>query len=155
GQVQGAGRPPGAPSGGFLAPADGGAPGSQAGPPLFPSSGGGDCDHGFGLDHRTGSLGGPVGFYQLITPTGHTCLARGEQATVPADAHARAIAASGHGEYLTDAHVGSHHLRVLVTGAGPLGALEVALPLTDVDRSLHSLLLLLLVIGAGGIVLAA
>ena len=139
---------------GFPGAGIGGAPGSGGSPPLFPSTGG-DCDHGFGLDHRNGSLGGPIGFYQLITPTGHACVARGETGSIPADARARAVAASGHGRYFTDAQVGSDHLRVLVSGVGPRGALEVALPLADVDHSLHSLLLLLLVIGAGGILLAA
>jgi two-component system sensor histidine kinase MprB len=123
--------------------------------PLFAPTGSGDCDHGFGLDRRSGSLGGPTGFFQLVTSQGHTCLASQESGSLPVDAHARAVAASGHGRYFTDAHLGSTHLRVLVTGVGSQGALEVALPLTDVDSSLHSLLLLLLLIGAAGIVLAA
>jgi two-component system sensor histidine kinase MprB len=117
--------------------------------PLFAPTGSGDCDRGFG------SFGGPAGFYELVTRKGHTCLARNETSKIPIDARALSIAASGHGQYFTDAQVGSHHLRVLVTGVGSLGALAVALPLTEVDSSLHSLLLLLLGIGAGGIVLAA
>jgi two-component system sensor histidine kinase MprB len=124
-------------------------------PPLFAPTGAGDCDHGYGLDGRSGSFGGASGFFELVTPKGHICLARNETNTIAVDAHARAIAASGHGQYFTDAQVGAHHLRVLVTGIGSHGALAVALPLNDVDSSLHSLLLLLMVIGAGGIVLAA
>jgi two-component system sensor histidine kinase MprB len=85
------------------------------------------------------------------------CLAssRGETKRIPVDARARATAKSGQGQYFTDAHVGSTDLRVLVTGEGKDGAFEVALPLTGVDKTLHSQLLLLLIIGAGGIVLAA
>jgi two-component system sensor histidine kinase MprB len=144
-------------------PAIGGPGGGHAGGPtaadgglLFPA-GSGDCDRGFGLDQRSGSFGGPAGFYQLVTPSGAICLASHETTAkeIRVDSRARATAASGAGHYITDAHAGSYHLRVLVTGVGSHGALEVALPLTDVDRSLHSLLLLLLVIGAAGIVLAA
>ncbi|MDQ6804257.1 MAG: HAMP domain-containing histidine kinase [Actinomycetota bacterium] len=134
-------------------PASTSAKGSQ---PLFPTrASSGDCDNGFGLDLRNGGFGGPRGFYELITPQGHTCLASQETTKIPVDARLRAMAVSGNGQYLTDVHVGSHHLRVLVTGVGPDGALAVALPLTDVDKTLHSQLLLLLLIGAAGIVLAA
>ena len=127
------------------------------GPPLFPAHRSGDCDRGFGLDNRSGSFGGPAGFFELVTPNGAICLASQEAAgkKIPLDSRARASAASGQGNYVTDAQVGAHHLRVLVTGVGSHGALAVALPLTDVDKSLHSLLLLLLAVGAAGIVLAA
>ncbi|HWF49668.1 MAG TPA: HAMP domain-containing sensor histidine kinase [Solirubrobacteraceae bacterium] len=164
-QPQGRGNGPGGPgaTGGVSGPGaagNGPAP-ATTGPgngttPLFPSrTNGGDCDNGFGLDLRNGSFGGATGFYELITPHGHTCLASSEIQKIPADAQARAIAASGQGQYLTDVQVGAHHLRVLVTGVGANGALAVALPLTDVDKTLHSQLLLLLIIGAAGIVLAA
>jgi two-component system sensor histidine kinase MprB len=157
----GQGHGPVPPGGQSFSPGQGGNPIGQGSTttagnaPLFAPTGSGDCDHGFGLDRRSGSLGGPTGFFQLVTRQGHTCLASQESKSIPVDAHARAIAASGRGRYFTDAQLGSTHLRVLVTGAGSQGALEVALPLTDVDSSLHSLLLLLLVIAAAGIVLAA
>jgi two-component system sensor histidine kinase MprB len=133
----------------------GGSNGGGTGTPLFPATGTGDCDQGFGLDRRSGALGGAEGYYQLISPRGASCLARGENTSIPVDSQARAVAASGNGQYVTDAQVGSLRLRVLVTGVGQYGALAVALPLTDVDRALHSQLLLLLVIGAAGIILAA
>ncbi|HWF24372.1 MAG TPA: HAMP domain-containing sensor histidine kinase [Solirubrobacteraceae bacterium] len=155
----GQGHGPAPPGGQSFSPGQGaaghGSTGSAGSSPLFAPTGSGDCDHGFGLDRRSGSLGGPTGFFELVTRQGHTCLASQESKSIPVDARARAIAASGHGQYFTDAQLGSTHLRVLVTGVGSQGALEVALPLTDVDSSLHSLLLLLLVIGAAGIVLAA
>jgi len=137
-------------------PAPGAQPTSTGLPPLFPRRTGlGDCDDGFGLDRRSASLGGPTGLYELVTPGGRPCLASHETKRIPIDARERAIAGTGHGQYFTDAQVGSSHLRVLVTGVGSHGALEVALPLTDVDGTLHSQLLLLLAIGAAGIVLAA
>ena len=51
--------------------------------------------------------------------------------------------------------VDGHHIRVLATGIGWRGALLVALPLTTVDNALSNQLLLLLVIGGAGILLAA
>ena len=51
--------------------------------------------------------------------------------------------------------VGGTHIRVMATGIGWRGALLVALPLKDVDNALHSQLLLLALIAAGGILLAA
>jgi two-component system sensor histidine kinase MprB len=125
--------------------------------PLFPAKAAGACRHAFGQDQLAGGFGGPTGFFELIAPRGAICPASGETAAkeIPVDARTRAIAASGVGQYFTDAQVGGAHLRVLVSGVGSHGALEVALPLTDVDKTLHSQLLLLLVIGAGGIVLAA
>jgi two-component system sensor histidine kinase MprB len=133
---------------------DAGALTGSPGSPLF-QAGSGDCDHGFGLDQRSGALGGATGYYELVTPNGTICLARGETSTVPVGRRAMQIAAGGHGQYATDAHLRSHHLRVLVTGVGGYGALAVALPLTDVDHSLHSMMLLLFAIGAAGIVFAA
>ena len=62
---------------------------------------------------------------------------------------------SGRGGYYDDVHVGSQHLRVAAWGVGYRGALEVALPLTDVDSALKSQLLLLALIAAGGIAFAA
>ena len=134
---------------------DSGFPSGAVGPPLFPATGSGDCDHGFGLDRRRGGFGGAEGYFELVTHTGSTCLTRGETKRIPVDARARLTAASGRGRYVTETYVGSHHLRVMVIGVGRYGALEVALPLSDVDSTLHSLLLLLLVVGAAGIFLAA
>jgi two-component system, OmpR family, sensor histidine kinase MprB len=128
-----------------------GAPGGQGSPRL-----GSDCDRGLGINAPSGpAFGGAPGFYQLVSPTGAVCLGTGETSQIPVDARVKALAASGHGRYFTEAHAGGHHIRVLVTGIGPLGALLVALPLTDVDHTLSSQLLLLTLIAAGGIALAA
>ncbi|HEY5317631.1 MAG TPA: HAMP domain-containing sensor histidine kinase [Solirubrobacteraceae bacterium] len=150
------------PGGPAQRPGPGGGGGPIANPakgraPLIPRTGARDCDRGFGLDDRGAGFGGPTGFFELITPTGTVCPASGETASreIAVDPRARAIASSGQGQYFTDAQVGATHLRVLVSGVGAHGALEVALPLTDVDKTLHSQLLLLLLIGAAGIVLAA
>ena len=152
-----AAQPPGSGGGPFgFGGQGGGGQGGSGGTPLF-QAGSGDCDHGFGLDRRSGSFGGPTGFFELVTPSGTTCLASQESTgkTIPVDPQVRATAVSGRGQYLADTQVGSTHLRVLVTGVGKYGALEVALPVNDVNSALHSQLLLLLVVGAAGIVLAA
>jgi two-component system sensor histidine kinase MprB len=140
----------------------GGNPGAPARPganrpPLIPARTSGACRHAFGSDQLAGGFGAAQGYFQLVTPSGVACLAstRGETRRIPVDARVRTTAASGHGQYFTDAQVGATALRVLVTGVGADGALEVALPLTQVNKTLHSELLLLLIIGAAGIVLAA
>ena len=51
--------------------------------------------------------------------------------------------------------VNDTHIRVLATGIGSDGALAVALPLTEIDHTLSSQILLLVVIAAAGIALAA
>jgi two-component system sensor histidine kinase MprB len=118
--------------------------------------GGNDCDRGLGLDTaRGGGFGSAQGDVQLVSPTGSVCLADTRTTKLPVDAAVRAIAKSGRGSFLTDATVGSNHLRVLVHGAGSFGAVEIALKRNQVDDSLSSELLLLVIIAAAGIALAA
>jgi two-component system sensor histidine kinase MprB len=117
---------------------------------------GNDCDHNLGLDNARGAgFGAPQGYIQLVSPTGSVCLASGETSKLPVDAAVKALARGGSGQYLTDITLGGHHLRVLVHGAGRYGAVQVALPLTQVDDALSNQLLLLIVIAAAGIALAA
>ncbi|MGZ4299780.1 MAG: sensor histidine kinase [Solirubrobacteraceae bacterium] len=147
------GPPPGARRDG-----DEGPPGFGGGAPGFGARGltGNDCDHGLGLDNaRGGGFGGPQGYVQLVSSTGSVCLATGETTKLPVDGAVKALARSGTGQYLTDSTVGGHHLRVLVHGAGMYGAVQVALPLTQVDDALSKQMLLLIIIAAAGIALAA
>ncbi|MFZ0088014.1 MAG: HAMP domain-containing sensor histidine kinase [Solirubrobacteraceae bacterium] len=160
---------------GVIAPRSGGAaagaPGEASGftgPPGFqpgggPRFGGGsggaagnDCDHGLGLDDARGAgFGGAQGYVQLVGPTGSVCLAGSETSRLPVDDQVRALARTGRGGMLTDTTVRGTDLRVLTTGVGRYGAVQVALPRTDVDASLANELLLLVVIAAAGIALAA
>jgi two-component system sensor histidine kinase MprB len=57
--------------------------------------------------------------------------------------------------HLTDMHVSGTHIRVLSAGIPGGGAIEISLPLTQVDHALSSQLLLLAVIAAAGVALAA
>jgi two-component system, OmpR family, sensor histidine kinase MprB len=138
--------------------------GDEGPPPGFrgggPGAGGhgftqNDCDHSLGLDNARGAgFGGPQGYVQLVNPTGSVCLASGETTKLPVDGAVKALARTGTGQYLTDITLGGHHLRVLVHGAGRYGAVQVALPLTQVDDALSKQMLLLVVIAAAGIALA-
>jgi len=136
----------------------GGGGGGPSNPGGGPSDFGGvnDCDHGLGLDNaRGGTFGGPSGFVQLVSPAGSVCLASHETTKLPVDDEVLDVAKSGRGSFLSDATVGSTHLRVLTSGVGSHGAVQVALPLTQVDDALRHQLMLLVIIAAAGIALAA
>jgi len=96
---------------------------------------------------------------QLITKSGSVCRGSGEKLEIPADPRAKALASSGKGQYFADKTVDGIDIRVLVTGVqgptGAIGALEVALPLSDVNHTLSNELLLMVIIAAAGIALAA
>ncbi len=165
---------PASPTGGYdaggsggraLGPHGGGQAGGVGGGPtstspastasLFPPTGSSNCDQGFALNQSGAGLGGAKGYFELVMRSGAVCLARGETAEIPVDARIKSTAQSGRGQYAIDTHIGATQERALVTGVGSYGTLLVAEPLTGVDKTLHNQLLLLLVIGAAGIVLAA
>jgi len=113
-------------------------------------------DEGLGLDQSRGpAFGGAAGIITLIHPNGTTWKPTTQPSTIPASNTMKALAASGTGSSFTEMHVSGTHIRVLVTGIGHYGALAVALPLTEVDHTLASQVLLLAVIAAAGIALAA
>jgi len=114
-----------------------------------------DPDEGLGFDHLPPqAFGGASGTFTLFKPGGGTYVPPGQTYQIPSTPAIRALAASGHGQFYTDMHVRGTHIRVLVTGIGDKGALAVALPLTTVDNALSNQLVLLLVIGGAGILLA-
>jgi two-component system sensor histidine kinase MprB len=102
-------------------------------------------------------FGGASGFVQLISPQGEVQVPGGQGSTpaIAASTGDRAIAASGSGRALVDRTVHGTHLRVLTVGAGGLGALVIARPLAEVDHELSHILLILILVGVGGIALAA
>jgi two-component system, OmpR family, sensor histidine kinase MprB len=112
----------------------------------------GDGDHQGAPPNPFGDAAGKV---QLISPTGAILSATTAATRLPVDARTKALAAAGSGSYFTDVHVQGVHLRVLTVGRGARGAVQIARPLTEVDRSLRQLLLILLAVGGGGILLAA
>ncbi len=114
---------------------------------------GGDPDGGAGFDAPGApAFGGPTGIFTLVCAGGGSY---SPKQAIPIDARARAVAASGRGQYFTDVSVKGTPLRVLVTGVDSDGAIMFALPLADVDNALSREKLTLLLIAAGGIMLAA
>jgi two-component system, OmpR family, sensor histidine kinase MprB len=131
-------------------------PPPQSGPPLPSQTNHGDPDEGLGIDRLPPqAFGGASGTFTLFKPDGSTYVPRGQSYEIPSTAAITALARSGHGQLYRDMRVKGTHIRVLVEGIGPRGALAVALPLTAVDAALRSQLELLLVIGGAGILLAA
>ncbi len=149
-----AGSGPTADLGRAPAAGEGSAPGTgPASSPVGAPSGG---SPGFPDSVAPARFGGPSGYVQFIDPTGAVDVpaGQGSSPTIPPDSGERAIAASGRGQLLADRTVRGTHLRVLTLGAGPRGAVLVALPLTTVDHELSHILLILLLVGIAGSALA-
>ncbi|MGH2890651.1 MAG: sensor histidine kinase [Solirubrobacteraceae bacterium] len=115
-----------------------------------------DPDEGLHLDADNGPpFGAAAGTVALVHADGFVFHPPGQESTVPVGPRAKALAASGVGQYFQDMSVKGTEIRVLARGIGPLGALLVALPMEDVDHTLDRLLGLLALIAAGGVLLAA
>jgi two-component system sensor histidine kinase MprB len=137
-------------------------------PAPFPSGGGqgqgngngqGDPgDHDDRLRSPQNPFGDAAGKVQYLSPSG-AILSSGTTTTsttrLPVDARTKALAASGGGSYLSDATVKGVHLRVLTVARASGGAVQIARPLTEVDRALRQLLWILLAVGGVGIIVAA
>jgi two-component system, OmpR family, sensor histidine kinase MprB len=127
----------------------------QLGPHTPSGSADHDPDEGLGFDHLPPqAFGGPAGAFTLFKRGGGTYVPTGQSYKIPETAAIRSLAEAGHGRFFTNMRVDGTHIRVLVTGIGDKGALAVALPLTTVDNALSNQLVLLLVIGGAGILLA-
>jgi two-component system, OmpR family, sensor histidine kinase MprB len=102
-------------------------------------------------------LGGASGYVQFISPTGtvHVPGGQGPPASLPASALDKRIARRGAGLALSDRTVKGTHLRVLALGTGTRGAVLIARPLTEVDREMSKVLLILAIVGIVGIMIAA
>ena len=100
-------------------------------------------------------FGDAAGKVQYVSPQGTILSSSTTSSQLPVDTRAKELAASGTGSYFSDAHVSGVHLRVLTVGLGQRGAAQIARPLTEVDHALRQLLLVLLAVGAVGILVAA
>jgi two-component system sensor histidine kinase MprB len=136
---------------------DGGQVSNQPGPPgegPGPFGGPGAPDfHDFG--RREPLFGGAGAYLQLVSPDGEISRPRDETGVLPVSSSALALAKSGVGRRMDDAHAGGVHLRVLTIGLGDVGAVQVARPLTEVDRVLDRVLVILILMGLGGIAAGA
>jgi two-component system sensor histidine kinase MprB len=158
----GGGRTAGAPvpsAAGAPVPSASGSPPAAGAPPPD----GGAPRFGRGLvprEVKPAQFGGASGYVQFLSHAG-TIVVPGGQGTTPriaTDASDRAIAARGGGRRLSDRTVNGTHLRVLTVGTrtagGVRGAVMIVRPLTEVDHELSRILLILVIVGAGGIALA-
>ncbi|HKF79665.1 MAG TPA: HAMP domain-containing sensor histidine kinase [Thermoleophilaceae bacterium] len=136
---QGRGRPDGGPQG--EPRHEGGGPGRPPGPP--------DLSRG-----PAPAFGGAAGYVQVVSADGSVAREPGETSSLPVQDRARDIARRGLGSHFTDMHVKGTHVRVLTTGIGSEGAVQVARPLDEVDHTLSRLALILVVSLAAGIALA-
>jgi two-component system, OmpR family, sensor histidine kinase MprB len=152
---------------GFGGPGGPGGPGQGGGPGASGSGFGfrgqrfggepaGVGDEGLGLDQRPVTpYGGARGITAVIHSDGTVYVPAGQSYRIPVNTRMKALAKSGRGRFFADERAKGTHLRVLITGISSRGALAVALPLTEVDRTLSRELLLIGLIAAGGIALAA
>jgi two-component system sensor histidine kinase MprB len=101
-------------------------------------------------------FGGANGHFQILHPDGTTTTLFGATGSLPVDNRMIAIARRASGRLFTDAHVKGVHLEVLTVG-DPFDrwAVQVALPLTDVDSVLNGLLLPYGLLIGGGVLFAA
>ena len=157
GSQTGGAAPSGAPQRGG-APLPGGSPGAGALAGRNAPPPGGDRDGGgFPSNVQPVPLGGPSGYIQFVAPSGaiHVPGGQGSSTAIPLSASDKAIAKSGTGHALSDRTVKGTRLRVLTLGTGSSGAVIVARPLTEVDKELSHLLLVLAIVAVVGIALAA
>jgi len=115
------------------------------------------------VSSRPGSLFGklppnPVqvrGYQQVIAAGGRVLARSVPNVTIPVDQRTIALARGGGAPFYHDVYVNGVHLRVLSESYGPKRAVELALPLAEVDSLLSRLRLILALVLLGGIALAA
>ncbi len=95
------------------------------------------------------------GYQQLVGPHGHVLFRSSGNVTLPVDARTRELAAGTGGSFFRDARVNGLHMRILAEHIAPGRAIQVAQQLTEVDRLLSRLRLILALLDIGGIALAA
>ena len=112
---------------------------------------------------RPGSLFGRLpaqpdevrGYQQVVEPSGKVLARSAQHVTLPVDARTRELAASDGEPFFRNVVVDGSHLRVLAEPFGVNRAVEIALPLGEVDSLLSRLRLILALVVVGGIALAA
>jgi two-component system sensor histidine kinase MprB len=104
-------------------------------------------------------LGGAPGYPQFVLADGEVYRPRGAGIALPVSDRVTSIAAAGQGGFYQDAHVRGTHVRMLTFAyQSPFTtdiAVQIARPLTEVDRSLNRIKSVLILITGGGIGIAA
>jgi two-component system sensor histidine kinase MprB len=103
------------------------------------------------------ALGLPTAYLAIVDSGGTVIVPAGGAPRLPVTAGTRAVAAGSRPAFLSDARVAGQPVRVLTRPLSrvPGFALQIARPLTEVDRTLHRLAFVLLLVSGGGIALAA
>src|SRR4051794_18972207 len=107
-----------------------------------------------GLFHLQSELGGAPGLPQVVKPDGQPLLLGGETTPLPVSSHDIDVARGGSRAFLRDAHIRGTHVRMITFPVGGV-AVQVVRPLTEVDHSLGRIENYLILIGGGGIAIAA
>ncbi|MDX6490577.1 MAG: two-component system, OmpR family, sensor histidine kinase MprB [Gaiellaceae bacterium] len=94
------------------------------------------------------------GYIQAVPASGSPLLTAGEQFRLPVTERDRNAALNGGREYFSEKHARGVEFRVLTLPAPPY-AIQLARPLTEMNRTLHRITLFLILIAAGGIAIAA
>ena len=93
-------------------------------------------------------------YFQLVTARGVARPAN-DNDEIPIDARTRAVASGKGRAFFSSTHIGGIHARVFTVPIGTKAALQIASPLNSVDRELHRLRLILLLVSLAGVALAA
>jgi two-component system sensor histidine kinase MprB len=107
------------------------------------------------LEPRRPRFGGPPGYVQVVTADGRTLRPRGATDELPVTDAALAVARGEQVEAFEDVRADGAHLRMRTTALRSGAAVQIARPLDEVDAVLDRLRTWLLLVGAGGVVLAA
>jgi len=93
-------------------------------------------------------------YFQLVTARGVARPAN-DNDEIPIDARTRAVASGKGRAFFSSTHIGGIHARVFTVPIGTKAALQIASPLNSVDRELHRLRIILLLVSLAGVALAA
>jgi two-component system sensor histidine kinase MprB len=102
-------------------------------------------------------------YVQIVLPNGRSRLPMNESEKVPVTKETIAVAAHTHGPFFTTAQVGEKQSRVYTVGARAIDteghihpiAVQLVRPTDDIDRTLHRLQLILLLVFGGGLIAGA
>ena len=110
---------------------------------------------GVRLEIRKDAFGGATGVAQVVGVRSGKVAVSKAGAELPVTSTIRKVAAGKVGSVFADEHVKGVHLRVFATRTAAGDVLQVARPLTEVDRTLSRLLWVLAVVTLAGVGLAA
>jgi len=121
--------------------------------------------HGLGLFPQTPGgetflavrpeFGEARGYVQLVRTTGEVLVPPDQEFELPVGDDVLDVASGTRAAFWEDVEVNGTHLRTFTFALGPDAAVQIGRPLTEVDQSLERIGLVLLLIAAGGVVIAA